>query len=103
VLETRTSLAPASAATRAVMWTAIPPGFPPRNSTSPVSRPADFDAEGLDPIGDRSRAPNGSRRTVERCLHAVADQLVERAAMPIDLFTRELVMLGQRPAPFVIA
>ena len=62
----------------------------------------DLDPDALDTIDDRSSAPHGSRRSVEGRLHPVARQLVELAAVPLDLFARQLIVLGQQASPLAI-
>src|SRR5439155_1082029 len=59
----------------------------------------DLDPDALDTIDDRSSAPHGSRRSVEGRLHPVARQLVELAAVPLDLFARPPIVLGQQASP----
>ena len=86
MLETSTSPAPARAATRAPMWTAIPPTSSPISSLSPVCRPARISMPSVgDAVAGSRRAADRPRRPVERGEEAVAGRVDLVAAEALEL------------------
>lgn len=106
VLETRTSPEPASAATRAPVWTAMPLTFPSTSSHSPVCRPGpDLDPEVARRTRNRAAGLNRPGRRIERDQEPVARQCrshgrgTERAVLGPPRDGPRAGPIGGPPAP----
>src|SRR6476620_9884966 len=104
VLDTSTSLGPASALTRAPMCTAIPPMSSPADlALAGVQPGAHLEAERLHRVADRHVATDRSLRAVEHRQEAVARRVHLAAAKSCELRPDDSVVCVKQGVPVTVA
>src|SRR5437899_9899961 len=103
VLETSTSPGAAWAATRAPMWTAMPPTFPSISSHSPVWRPARTSMPSSHAIRDRAGAADRPSGAVEAGEESVPGRVELLPAEAGELGADVGVVGGDQRAPAPVA